>query len=383
MTKQRMKKTVLVVTGTRAEYGLLRPTMRAIAKSKKLSLRVLVTGMHTLAKHGNSQELVLKDFPSACVVPVGEGDSMTDALAKEIMGISAYCEADRPNLILVLGDRDESFAGAIVGGHLGIPVAHIHGGDKTGSVVDEYIRHATTKFAHLHFAATKKSAHRIKLLGEESWRIHMVGGPGLDELRSLKLQPKSALAKRYGLSTTEPWYVLLHHPTSLDTVSLETQIRPLLKVAQSLPGEKIVLYPNSDKGSDVFIDAIDTYRERPDFHIFQNIPREDLISILKYATLLVGNSSMGIIDASCLRLPTVNVGDRQAGRERGANVVDVGYDEASIRRGIARAMSPTFRSRVARGVSPYGDGHAAEKIVRVLEQSIDRADLFHKKLTYV
>ena len=383
MTKQKNKKSVLVVTGTRAEYGLLRPTMRAIAKSKKLSLRVLVTGMHTLAKHGKSQELVLKDFPDASVVPVGEGDSMTDALAKEIAGISAYCATNRPDLILVLGDRDESFAGAIVGGHLGIPVAHIHGGDKTGWVVDEYIRHATTKFSHLHFAATNKSAHRIKLLGEEPWRIHMVGGPGLDELRALKLQSRQSLATRYGLSATEPWYVVLHHPTSLDTVSFEEQIQPLLKVAQSLTGEKIVLYPNSDQGSDVFIRAIDIYKECQDFHIFPNIPREDLISILKHATLLLGNSSMGIIDASYLQLPTVNVGDRQAGRERGANVVDVGYDEASVRRAVARTLRPAFRQKVARGKSPYGDGHAAEKIVRILEQQINRPDLFHKKLTYV
>lgn len=377
------KKTVLVITGSRAEYGLLRPIMREIQKSKRLSLTVLVTGMHTLKKYGNTVEQVRADFAVSVVVPVKESDSMTAALAKEIDGIGAYCRTHRPDLILVLGDRDESFAGAIVGGHEGIPVAHIHGGDKTGPVVDEFIRHATTKFAHLHFPATVRSAGRVKLLGEEPWRISAVGGPGLDELRALRVPSKKALAKKYGLLEEEPWYVVAAHPTPLDTVPYKGQIAPLLRVAAGLNGQKVITYPNSDTGSVVFIREIEKLRNMLGVHIHPSMPRADLIGILRHATLLLGNSSMGIIDASYLKLPTVNVGNRQAGRERGGNVVDCGYDERSIRRAIAKADSPTFRRRAARGKSPYGDGYAAQRIVRAIEKHIDRPDLFHKKLTYV
>lgn len=377
------KKTVLVITGTRAEYGLLRPTMHAIAKSKKLALRVLLTGTHTLKAYGHTQEQVLADFPSARVVPVAEKDSMADALAKEIRGIGAYCAKERPDLILVLGDRDESFAGAIVGGHQGIPVAHIHGGDKTGWIVDEYIRHATTKFSHLHFAATKKSARRIKLLGEETWRIHMVGGPGLDEMRAFRFASKKTIANKYGLNAAESWYLILHHPSPLDPVPYRTQAEGVFRAAAKLTGEKIISLPNADTGSSVFLGEIEKRRGKKGFHILGSTPRRDFLNILKYATLLIGNSSMGIIDSSFFKIPTVNVGNRQLGREHGVNVVHAGYDNASIKRAIKKAMSPSFLRRVASMKSPYGDGHAAEKIVRAIEKKINRPDLFHKKLTYV
>lgn len=384
MKTPKQKKRVLIVTGTRAEYGLLRPLMRAIQKSKKLSLEVLVTGMHTLPQHGETTNEIRDDgMPIVDVVPIAADDTMAGALGKEIIGIGKYCAQNRPDLIVVLGDRDESFAGAIVGGHLGIPVAHIHGGDKTGFVVDEYIRHATTKFSHLHFAATKASARRIKLLGEEAWRIFVVGGPGLDELRSLKTLSQKDIAKKYGLSLNESWNVVLMHPVALEKTSLNNQIAPLLKQANALAGEKVILYPNADTGSDVFIVEIEKYRSAPNTHVFRHIPRVDLIALLKNADLLIGNSSMGIIDASYLKIPTVNVGSRQAFRERGSNVVDCDYTEASIQKAIQKASSPAFKKKVLQGKSPYGDGKATARIVRIIEQNIDRLDLFQKKLTYV
>lgn len=377
------KKIALVITGSRAEYGLLRPVMRAITKSKKLSLRVLITGAHTLKKYGNTKEQVLADFPNAVIVPVSAGNSMTAALAKEIEGIGRHCAQERPDIIVVNGDRDESFAGAIVGGHVGIPVAHIHGGDKTGRVVDEYIRHATTKFSHLHFAATKKSAQRIKLLGEESWRIFTVGGPGLDEMRSFSFKSKKDIAKKYGLDPAQPWRIILHHPVPLDGASPKIQAAGLFRVVATLKGEKIISLPNADTGSADFLKEIETYRDHKNMHLFTSMPRKDFLNVFKYATLLIGNSSMGIIDSSFFRIPTVNVGSRQLGREQGVNVVHAGYDEASIRSAIKKATSPAFARHVARMKSPYGDGHAAEKIVQAIEQNINRPDLFHKKLTYV
>lgn len=377
------KKTVLVITGSRAEYGLLRPVMHEIEKSKKLSLKVLVTGTHSLKKYGNTQAQVVADFTVAEIVPISGHDSMTMALAKEIAGIGEYCAAHRPDLILVNGDRDESFAGAIVGGHLGIPVGHIHGGDKTGWVVDEYIRHATTKFSHLHFAASRASARRIKLLGEEAWRVFLTGGPGLDEMRAFSFLSKKDIGKKYGLESAQPWTIVLHHPASLDTTPYIGQIQPLLAEVAKLPGEKIIGYPNSDTGSDIFIKEIEKYRSTSGMHIFTSIPRKDYLNIFKYASLLLGNSSMGIIDSTYFHVSTVNIGTRQEGREQGMNTVNSGYRRGDIRRAIARASAPSFVRKAKKMSSPYGSGHAAEKIVKAIEKNIGRSDLFHKKLTYV
>lgn len=377
------KKTVLIVTGGRADYGLLRPVMHEVMKSKKLTLKVLATGMHTLKKYGYTLNFIKADkIPIASVVSVSERDTMLESLAKEIRGINTYCERYRPDLILVLGDRDEAFAGAIVGGHLGIPVAHLHGGDKTGFVVDEYIRHAITKFSHLHFVATKKSAQRIKLLGEEPWRITLTGGTGLDEMHSFSFASKKVIANKYGLDPAQPWHIVLHHPTSLDSMSMKTQTAGVFRVAATLKGEKIVSLPNADTGSADFLKEIETYRDHKDMHLFKSIPRKDFLNLFKYTTLLIGNSSMGIIDSSFFKIPTVNVGNRQLDREHGVNVVHADYGEASIRRAIKKATSSAFRRRIAGMKSPYGDGHAAEKIVRAIEKNINRYDLFHKKLTY-
>ena len=377
------KKTVLVVTGSRSDYGQIRAVLHELLKSKLLRLEVIVTGMHTLKSYGYTASEVKSEMPVVAVVPVRERDSMLQSLAREIIGVEKYCRTHRPDLILVLGDRDEPFAATIVGGHLGIPVAHLHGGDKTGSVVDEYIRHAITKFSHLHFPATPLSAQRIKLLGEEPWRVLLSGSTGIDELRSMKTPTEKVLAKRYKLSPDKPWYVILHHPASLDSISYKAQVAGVMRASSTLNGEKIVLIPNADTGSKEFLNEINRYARTPDFHIFKHIPRSDLIGILKRTRVLIGNSTMGIIDASYLRLPSVNVGNRQTGREKGSNIIDCTYEEKSILRAIKKAESAEFRRTVATKASPYGDGHAAVRVVRFLERHINRSGLFHKKLTYV
>jgi GDP/UDP-N,N'-diacetylbacillosamine 2-epimerase (hydrolysing) len=378
------KKTVLVVTGGRAEYGLLRPLMREILKSKKLTLRVLATGMHTLKKHGYTVDFIKADkIPLDCVVGVGEEDTMLDSLAKEIQGIADYCAKHRPDLIVVLGDRDEPFAAAIVGGHLGIPVAHLHGGDKTGYVVDEYIRHAITKFSHLHFPATRLSASRIKKLGEEPWRIMTVGGTGLDEMRDFSFESKQAIGQKYGLDPLMPWYIVLHHPASLDSVPYTKQAKGAFRAAMKLKGEKLISLPNADMGSKDFMREIGKYRGRKNVHIHKSLPRKDFLNIFKYTDILIGNSSMGIIDSSFFRIPVVNIGNRQLGREHGINVVHAGYDEKSIVRAITKVSNPAFLRRVKNMKSPYGDGRASKRIVRHLERLVDKKDLFYKKLTYV
>lgn len=378
-----MKKKILVVTGSRAEYGLLKLTMEAFRQSKKLELRLLVTGMHTLKKHGYTIRDIKKDkFPIHCVVPVSEKDSMLEALSREITGIMRYCLRNRPDLILILGDRDEPFAAAIVGGHLKIPIAHIHGGDVGEKLVDEAIRHSITKFSHLHFTATKKSYERVLKLGEEPKRIFLVGAPGIEGLKRYKFLSKKLLGKKFGIPSDRQWFLVVHHPATLKSAGYKNQISGLLKALDKLKAEKIIIYPNSDTGSKIFIKEIEKYRHKKSFHIFKNFIRTDYLNFLNVSDLLIGNSSSGIIESAYFHLPTINVGSRQEKRERSGNVIDCGYGIREITAAINKALSPRFirRARKIKGV--YGSRRTSKKIVKIIEKHIGDKNLFDKQLTY-
>lgn len=379
-----MKKKVLVVTGSRAEYGLLKLTMEAIRKSKKLDLRLLVTGMHTLKKHGYTICDIKKDrLPIDCVVPVSEKDSMLGALGKEIDGIMKYCVKNRPDLILALGDRDESFAAAIVGGHLGIPIAHIHGGDVTGRIIDEAIRHSITKFSHLHFTATKKSYERVLKLGEESKRVFLVGAPGIEGLNQYDFLSKKSLGGKFDIPHDRRWFLVAHHPATLEDVGYKDQIGGLLKTLDKFDNaEKIIIYPNSDTGSDIFIKEIEKYRDKESYHFFKSLPRTDYLNFLDTSDLLIGNSSSGVIESAYFYLPTVNIGSRQGKRERSGNVIDCGYGARAIKGAIDKALSRKFIMSVKKIKGLYGSGFISKKIVRLIEMHINDRDLLDKQLTY-
>ncbi|MBI2064467.1 MAG: UDP-N-acetylglucosamine 2-epimerase (hydrolyzing) [Candidatus Yanofskybacteria bacterium] len=378
-----MKKKVLIITGARSEYGLLKPVFLEMQKSKKIEPLLLVTGMHTLKKHGYTVNEVKNDgIPIAHVASISEDDDMLSALASEITSIKKYCIANKPNLILVNGDRDESFAGAIVSGHLKIPLGHIHGGDVTGFVVDEYIRHATTKFAHLHFTASPASYRRVLKLGEEKWRVFCTGSTGLDRYSDMGFLPKEDLAKKYNLNLNKKWFLVIHHPTPLDKISIKQQINPLLaSLADSKDTEKIVIYPNSDMGSKLFIKEINRYKNRQDFHIYPNVSLKDHASFMKNVNILIGNSSSGIIEAAYFKLPVVNIGNRQRGRERDNNVINCAYDRESIEKSITLASSAKFVKDCKKIRSLYKSG-ASKKIVKIIEQNIDKKNLFLKEFTY-
>jgi UDP-N-acetylglucosamine 2-epimerase (non-hydrolysing)/GDP/UDP-N,N'-diacetylbacillosamine 2-epimerase (hydrolysing) len=312
------KKTVLVITGTRAEYGLLKSTMAELQKSSVLDFRLLVTGIHTLKKYGETINDIRHDKRKIdMVVGIDGRDTMSAALAKEIVGIETYCLKNRPDTILVLGDRDEPFAAAIVAGHLGIPLAHIHGGDITSGVVDDAIRASITKFAHLHFAVSKQSGNNIRKLGEEAWRINVVGAPGIDDLASMEYVSREKLAKELNLDLNQKWFLVLQHPAPLDGVSVESQIEPTLAALNSISGEKIAIFPNTDTGSQIIIEKLSRQKSSHDWHVYPNVPRIIYLSLLKYADVLVGNSSSGVIESTFFHRPVINIGSRQQGRERG------------------------------------------------------------------
>lgn len=372
------KKKILVVTGTRAEYGLLRSTMDAIRAHPGLELKLLATGMHTLKAYGNTQEEIKRDgYRIDCTVPIEEQGDMLDALSQEITGIKEYCAHERPDCIVVLGDRDEPFAAAIVAGHLNIPLAHIHGGDVTGPGVDESIRHSITKFAHIHFPSTERAAARIRSLAEDPSRIFCVGTPAIDGIATQSLLNRALVAKELALDAQRQWLTFVLHPVAYDQISFDQQIGTTLLALEKFPEyEKIVLYPNSDTGGAIFIKALQTLSP-PRYHVFPSLPRTTYLSAVKESLALIGNSSAGIIETASLGTPTVDIGNRQRGRERGASVTNVRYDTVEIERAIEGTTEMKLKQN-GPFPSPYGSAGAGTRIADILSHELERPDLLDK-----
>ena len=360
---------VLIVTGTRAEFGLLEPVMVEALKSPFLEPKFLVTGIHTLSTFGNTQEEIkIKGFPIAHTVTINESDDMTTALAKEITGINEYLKNNKTDLVVVLGDRPEPLAASIAAAYLKIPVAHINGGDVSGQGIDEFNRHAITRFSHFHFVSCAANKKRVSALGEEKWRIFNVGATGLDSLQKVNYLNLEELSLKYNLDTSQPWFLVLHHPTPLDQTPFEDQIKPILKATSKFNAEIFIIYPNSDTGHEIFTREIENYANKPKFQIHKSLTRADYLSILKNFNVLIGNSSSGIIESSYYKIPTINIGNRQNGRACGINVINVDYDEKKIEKAIKKAISKEFTILAKNAESPYGGGEVSKKIIRVIEK---------------
>jgi len=384
-----MSRTITVITGTRAEYGLLNPVMRAIQDHPGLDLSIIATGMHLSPEHGYTVKKIENDgFKIDVAVDMllsnDTGASMAKSLGVGIIGITQALEQLKPDIVLVLGDRDEPFAGAIATSHMNIPVAHIHGGDSTtGGCIDESIRHSITKFAHIHFPATEESATRIKKLGEEPWRIHTVGAPGLDTIINTKLLPKEQLIEQYSLNANEPILLAVQHPVTTQPENAANEMRTTMQALAKLGMQTILVYPNSDAGGRSMIEVIKEFEHLPFLRTFKSLPHIEYLSLLNIADALVGNSSSGIIEASSFHLPVVNIGIRQEGRQRANNVIDVASDKEKIIEAIDTVLhDKAFKQKVNECVNPYGDGRAGLRIVEILAGLEIDQKLLQKKITY-
>lgn len=384
-----MKRKIAVITGTRAEYGLLYPVMKAIENNLKLELSVIVTGMHLSPEYGYTIKEIKKDgFKIDATVDMllsnDTGASMAKSLGIGIIGITQALEQIKPDIVLVLGDRGEPFAGTIAATHMNIPVAHIHGGESTtGGCIDESIRHSITKFAHIHFPATEESAERIKKLGEESWRIHKVGAPGLDTILNVELIPKEQLIRRFSLNANEPLLLTVQHPVTTQPENAAKEMRITLEALAELKIQTILIYPCSDAGGRSMIEVIKEYEHLPFLHTFKSLPHIEYLSLMKIAGALVGNSSSGIIEASSFHLAVVNIGIRQEGRQHTGNVIDVVHDKTKIIEAINKALhNETFKKKVRESANPYGDGKAGMRIAKVLAELEINNSLLQKRITY-
>jgi len=309
---------------------------------------------------------------------------MAKSLGIGTASVAEAFESLDPDIVLLLGDRDEALAGALAAAHMNIPVAHIHGGDAMeGAVIDDSIRHAITKFAHIHFPASEKSAERIRKLGEEEWRITVSGAPGLDDVLAGEYEPPQEVVDRYDLNTDKPLVLLVQHPVTTESEKAGRQMAATLDALDSFDIQTVIIYPNSDAGGEEIIDEIDSRSFGDDVKTFQSLPRREYLGLMAAADVLIGNSSSGIIEAPSFGLPVVDIGPRQKGRERAENTVSVPHQTAAIHEAIEQCLNDeTFRLQVDQCENPYDYNGAGDRICKTLA-NIDISDtLLKKKLTY-
>jgi len=386
------KRKIAVVTGTRAEYGILRPLLEKIKKSVFFELLLIVTGMHLLEEYGMSIREIEEDgfLINAKVMMYKREDPEIlyhgRALARGVKGFTEVLSEMDPDVLVVIGDRLEPLAAALAASTLNIVIAHIHGGDKTDSGhIDESIRHSITRFSHIHFTATKSHTERLIKMGEEPWRIFEVGALALDSVVNCeKFIPREELFPKLGISLKNSKVIVcVFHPVHLERESAREQIGEIMNTLEELKIESVVIYPNNDGGSKDIIKEIERYKNLPFIKIFPNLSHSEYISLLKCADVLIGNSSSGIIEAPSIGLPVVNIGSRNTGREHADNVIFVDAEREKIEEAIKVALyDEEFVERARKCKNPYGDGRTSERIVDVLSKITIDKELLRKKITY-
>jgi len=370
------KRKIAVVTGTRAEYGLLYWIIKGIHEDPGLELQLIVTGMHLSTEFGYTVKDIEKDgFPVADRIEMLlSSDSKLSTSISMGIGLSGFAKAYerlKPDILLVLGDRFEIFSAVSAAVPMRVPVAHIHGGEATEGVMDEQFRHAITKMSAVHFPAAKRYAERIIQMGEKPDRIYCFGAPGLDNIYKLRLMNRKMLVRELDLSEKLKTGAVTFHPETIDNFPVESQVQELLKALSEIKGIFwVITMSNADPGGRAIQALMEKFvLENTDkAKMFASLGQLRYLSLLKHADIMVGNSSSGIIEAPSFRLPVVNIGDRQAGRIRSENIIDVpACKKQDIVKAISKAMSDDFRSSLKGLKNPYGEGKASEKIMQVLK----------------
>ena len=360
-----------VVTTSRADYSHLYWPLRELAGNPAIELGVFALGPHLSPQFGNTlQEIERDGFPIQarieCLLSSDTDTGMAKTIGLAILGLADALTAWRPDLLLLIADRYEMLAPAATALALRIPIAHIEGGEVSQGAIDDAVRNALTKLAHIHFTSTETARRRVIAMGEEPWRVHRAGAPSLDHLRRSKLLDRAAIEARLGLSLMPPTLVAAWHPVTIlrDTNAEADAFFAALTQAR---GQILFVYPNADAGGLALIDrARSLAATRAQTRVFVNLDAVTYWSLLSHADALIGNSSSGIMEAASFALPVVNVGIRQQGRERSRNIIDAPAEASAIRGALDRALNPAFRKGLTGITNPYGDGAAAEIIASVL-----------------
>jgi len=369
MTDSRRK--IAVVTTSRADYSHLYWPLRALSEHPLVDLQLIVLGAHLSPEFGATIREIEKDgFPIAarieCLLSSDSDIGMAKTIGVATLSLADHLGALRPDLLLLIADRYEMLAPASVALALRIPIAHIEGGEISEGAIDDAVRNALTKMAHVHFTSTFSARDRVISMGEEPWRVHRAGAPSLDHLKKSTLLTRDHLAEKLSLNLDIPSAVVAYHPVTLANDTLE-EANALFAALEQLPEQLLFCYPNADAGSRALIERAKSFLDaRGNGRIFINLDAVTYWSLLRQAALFLGNSSSGIMETPSFAVPAVNIGIRQQGRERARNILDAPANTEAILNAASTARSHAFRQSLEGMANPYGDGAASEKIVEVL-----------------
>jgi UDP-hydrolysing UDP-N-acetyl-D-glucosamine 2-epimerase len=381
-------KTIGVVTGSRSDYGGLRPILKRIAADPELKLLLFVTGMHLSPEFGLTVEAIEADgFEVNERVEMLIGSDTPQAIGNSVglgvLGFSQVYSRTRPDILVVLGDRFETLAAVVAALPFNIPVAHISGGEITEGVIDDAIRHSITKMSHLHFVGMDEYRDRVIQMGEEPWRVTVTGEPALDTLAEMAVLTGNELEKIVGLPFDPAPLLVTLHPLTLNLGETERSTAALLSALDVLGLPVIFTYPNSDTEGHLIIRRIKEFvQTHPLAKMIVNAGSQRYLSMMRYCGAMLGNSSSGIIEAASFELPVVDVGDRQRGRVRGRNVIHAEPDQESILRAARMALLPSFRQSLRGLKNPYGDGNAAARIIELVKRAGPRENLLLKRFHF-
>jgi len=379
-----MKRKICIVTGTRAEYGLLFWLMKEIEAYSELELQIIVTGMHLSPEFGLTYQTIEKDFKIDKKIEMLLSSDTSIGISKS-MGLAMISFAEsyeelKPDIVVVLGDRYEIFSAASAAMVSRIPIAHIHGGEATEGLIDEPIRHSITKMSHLHFTATDEYKNRVIQLGEDPNRVFNVGGMGVENIKRVKLLNKDEFEKSIGFKLNKKNILVTFHPVTLESSTAKEQFQELLKVIDELEDTNIIFTKaNSDTDGRVINQMIDEYVAKNSHKSkgFTSLGQLRYLSALQYVDAMVGNSSSGLSEAPSFKIGTINIGDRQKGRIKATSVIDCKPNKNSIRQAFVKLYSQEFQKVIKETTNPYGDGYASKKIVETLK-TIDLENILKK-----
>lgn len=374
MTLNFAKKKVCVVTGTRAEFGLLQWVIDLISKSEVLELQIIVTGMHLSPEFGLTvQDIddsgVHIDYKVEMLLSSDTSVGVTKSMGLGQIGFADAFSHLQPDLLLVLGDRFEIFSAVSAAMVFRIPVAHLHGGESTEGLIDESIRHSITKMSHIHFVAAEQYRNRVIQLGEEPSRVYQVGGLGIDNIKRLKLLSREELQASLNFTFQEHNFLITFHPVTLESATASLQIDQLLASLKHYTKAGLIFtLPNADTDGRVVIDKIIQYcSENPNSHYYTSLGQLKYLSAVSHVDAVIGNSSSGLLEVPSFKKATINIGDRQRGRLKASSVIDCEPTQDSILGALQLALSRPFQRNLVHTENPYGNGGASSSIVKILE----------------
>lgn len=373
-----MKK-IAIITATRAEYGILKPLIVALRKEKEFAVSLLVTGTHLLSEYGNTYKAIEEDgIAIDAKIPLSiataSGRDVSKCMAEAISIFADYFHDNRPDLLIVLGDRYEILAFAIAAFNERIPIAHICGGETTQGAVDEAYRHAVTKMSYLHFASAEEYAKRIIQLGESPDRVFNVGGLIIENILSLKSVEKEQLDEFLGFKLNGKYALMTFHPVTLTDCDARAQSKQVIEAMVEHPDITFICTKaNADVGGSVINEELEKAAEKYDnIHLYASLGQARYLTLMKNAAFVLGNTSSGIGEAPAFKTPTVNIGDRQKGRLRADSIIDCANDTKVINEAIDKALSNDFIASIKNMTNPYGDGHTSCKIVNIIKEQLNK-----------